>query len=363
MRCSLPPGLRLTVRAARSLRERGVAACFVDDEVSDGVLVTPVADARGEGAELVTALDALTSVVARPIWQARHEPTSQAIQSVQRMRVMPEVSGSVAMQSLRIAVQELAGRVAGVAPVCGLVTDRHPADDLVGHSAAVAALAMRIAHAVGFTLDDVVATGLSASLHDIGLLLVPEEVRRASAAERSPGQHRRWEDHTLLGEALLRPLTADSPSLPVVALQHHEEQGGRVLRSMDAGASRMALVSEVVAVADRYERLVGGAPGEAPLSAASARHTVAAEAGARLNAEVVGRFLDLTPRWAAGTEVMLHGGGYEGTRAVVITPDPSAPDRPKVRAFLTPGGAIDPFDLDLADAPDVGLSAVDQVAA
>ena len=106
-----------------------------------------------------------------------------------------------------------------------------------------------------------------------------------------------------------------APALPIVAAEHHEEQSGggyprgmtggnRILRNANSPIARIALVSEIVAIADRYERLISGAPGEAPLSAAAARHVVAGEAGPKLNAEVVGRFVDLMPRYPVGTEVI-----------------------------------------------------------
>lgn len=367
-------GLRLSARAIRSLSERGVAACFIDDAASSGVEISPVIDGQGDDGAFVRALDALMGLAARPLWQARQEPTVQAIQSVHRLRAMPEVVGAAAMQALRVSIETMAERVTGDVPACGLVTDRHPADDLIGHSAAVAALAMRIATAVGFTREDVVVTGFAATLHDIGLLLVPDDIRRTPDAARNAGQQRRWEDHTLLGEALLRPLSAESPSLAVVALQHHEEQAGRgyphgltggnrILRSTDSSAPRIALVSEVVAVADCYERLVSGSPGVRPLSPATARHILAREAGSRLNAEVVARLLDLTPRWPAGVEVILHGGRYEGIRAIVVKPYPDNRDSPLVRVFATPSGAIESFEVDLAASPDLALSAADAVAA
>lgn len=367
-------GLRLTERSVRSLQGCGVAACFIDDAASAGVTIRPVIDATGGHSSLVGSIEAVAGLLDRPLWQARQQPTGQAIETALQLRPMAPALRSDAMRSLRDAVDALASSVAGGAPAWGLVTDRHPTDDLVGHSAAVVAMALRLAHAVGFSREDVLATGLAAALHDFGLLMVPDDVRRLSVKERSAGQQRRWEDHTLLGEAIFRPLTLEAPALALVALQHHEEQGGRgfpngltggnrVLRSADSETPRIALVSEVIAVADRYERLVSGAPGEVPLSAAAARRVLATEAGARLNAEVVGRFLDLTPRWPAGVEVVLHGGAYEGARAVVIAPDPEGRDRPQVRLLAQPTGQVELTELNLAECPEVALSAVDEVVA
>jgi len=366
-------GMRLSPRTSRALREHGVAVGFIEDPACVGVDVRPLVDLTGADEPLARAMRDVCAIAMKAVSPLAQQPTTRALVALKDLRVVQTMDTTGATEALRSTVQGLVGRVQDADPASGFLTERQPTDDLLGHSVGVAAISIRLATELGFAHADVVWTGLAAVLHDIGLLMIPEEVRRTPVAQRTPGQQRRYEDHTILGEALLRPLDKRAPALPLVAVEHHEEQAGggypngltggnRILRSASAESPRITLVSEIVAVADRYERLVAGAPGEAPLSAAAARHMVASEAGARLNAEVVGRFVDLVPRYPLGTDVILHGGGHEGARAVVVQQG-SERDRPTVRVYAIPAGTVTATDVDLADEPGVSLVPSDVLAA
>lgn len=369
-------GLRLTARSARALREHGVAVAFIEDAVSVGLEVRPLVDLLGADVALARVLRDTCQIALRDVAPLLQQSTSRSVVMLRDARFVHAMDASGTMERLRMAIHDLVDRIRDADPASGFLTERPPGDDLYGHSVGVAALAVRLGAELGFSHGDLAWTGLAAITRDLGLLMVPDEVRRTPAALRTPGQQRRYEDHTILGEALLRPLDRRGPAFPVVAAEHHEEQSGggyprgltggnRVLRSSNAtgsGAPRMALVSEIIAVADRYERLVSGAPGEPPVSAAIARHIVAREAGAKLNAEVVARFVDLVPRYPVGSEVVLHGGAYEGARAVIVEQGEER-DRPIVRVYETPEGAVIPTDMSLADEPVVSLAPVDALIA
>lgn len=362
-------GMRLTARSARALREHGVTHAFIEDAASVGLDVRPVVDLAGADENLARAMRDMCAIATREAGALAQQPTSRAVVALKEVRFVPMMDTSGTMEAVRGAVHNLVDRVRDADPSSGFLTERQVTDDLYGHSIGVAAIAVRLAADLGFAHGDLVWTGLAAITHDIGLLLVPEEVRRTPVAHRSAGQQRRYEDHTILGEALLRPLERRGPAFPLVAAEHHEEQSGggyprgitggnRILRSTNTEVPRLALVSEIVAIADRYERLVSGAPGEPAYSAAVARHIVADHAGARLNAEVVGRFLDLVPRYPIGTEVVLHGGSHEGAHAVVVKQSADR-DRPVVRVYETPGGPVTATDVALAEQPAVSLVAAD----
>lgn len=366
-------GMRLSVRSSRALREHGVAVGYIEDAACVGLDVRPLADLAGVDEGLVRAMRDACQIATAAVGPLVQQPTSRALVALKDMRVVQAMDTTGATEALRSAVLSLVDRAQDADASTGFLTNRQPTDDLLGHSVGVAAMSVRIAAELGFAHADLVWTGMAATLHDIGMLMVPEEVRRTPVAQRTPGQQRRYEDHTVLGEALLMSLDKRAPALPMVAGEHHEEQAGggyprnltggnRILRNASVETPQITLVSEIVAVADRYERLVSGAPGEAPLSAAAARHVVAEEAGARLNAEVVARFVDLVPRYPLGTEVILHGGGHEGSRAVVVQQG-SERDRPTVRIYATAAGTVTATDVDLADEPEVTLVPSDALAA
>ena len=178
----------------------------------------------------------------------------------------------------------------------------------------------------------------------------------------------RFEDHTVLGEALLTVLARSHAIVPVVAAEHHEAQDGSGFPRSLLGANRVfrvaerrevppiALASEVVAVADRYERLVSPAPSRAGLSPAEARYELSSEAGTKLNAEVVARFLDSFPALPLGTEVRVVGGEHDGSRAIVSRPSRDTRSRPVVRVYADRAGSTHtPVEVNLDIYRDVNV--------
>jgi HD-GYP domain-containing protein (c-di-GMP phosphodiesterase class II) len=362
-------GLALTARSVRALREYGAGVCFIQDAASAGVEMRPIVETLGEDGGLLRALQDAASVVWKFVEAPSRQSTPRAVEQLKDLRIIATLDATGATDALRTAAAGFAERASKASGDSGFLTERQSHDDLFGHTMGVTALVARLGADIGFQAIDLHDAVMATLTHDIGMLMVPEEIRRTPVAQRTPAQQRRYQDHTRLGEAIMRPLDRRSPAVPIVALEHHEEQSGgghpqgltggnRILRNTAAaGPPRISLISEVVAVADRYERLVSPAPGVPALPAAAARRILGAEAGPKLNAEVVGRFLDLLPQWPLGTEVVLHGGGHEGARAVVVELNPSQAERPVVRVFASPSGErITPVDLPLKNAPGVTLT-------
>ncbi len=389
-------GMALGARSTRALREHGVDLCFVEDDASAGLVTPPLVDTAGADAPVLRALRDAAALVWRFVEAPSRQSTTRAIEDLRGMRIIGALDSAGAIEALRAAAGGFVERVVTRDGSTGFLTDRQSTDDLFGHSLAVAALTVRLGADVGFQQRDLQTAALAALMHDIGLLMVPEAVRRTPPAQRTGGQQRRYEDHTVLGEAILQPLERREPALPVVAVEHHEEQGGggfphgliggnRVLRAArpagTAGGAgvrtaargtppptpqvrRISLISEIVAVADRYEGLISPAPGHQPLSPAAARRVLSSEAGSRLNAEVVGRFLDVLPQWPLGTDVVLKGGAHEGARAVVVGADAGQAERPRVRVYADRHGRrVPPTEVTLAAQPDVGLTPSEDAAA
>ncbi|MCA9855800.1 MAG: HD domain-containing protein, partial [Dehalococcoidia bacterium] len=219
-------GMRLTARSARALRELGVSVAFIEDAACVGLEVRPLIDLSGVDEGGLRALRDSCAIARDAVDPLSRMPTTRAIEALKEVRVIQKLDTSGAMEALRGAVHSMVDRVRDADPSTGFLTERQPVDDLFGHSVGVAALSIRLANELGFSHGDLVWTGMAGIFHDVGLLMVPEDVRRTPAAQRTPGQRRRYEDHTILGEALLKPLEKRAPALPIVAAEHHEEQSG-----------------------------------------------------------------------------------------------------------------------------------------
>ncbi len=361
-------GQPLSERMIRALQQRGVTTVYVDDLASAGVVLTAIAPdpvvstLHGLLGELTTRLQATVEPLV-------NQPTPKILEVLKaNTSAVATVRVTALLAELRAAAATLARACAQADGGSGYLTDRAPDDDLVGHSIQVAALTARIGATAGLMEDNLMGATYAALLHDVGLIFVPAEIRAAPERWSVP-ERMRYEDHTVLGEALLTSIARSHPVVPVVAAGHHEAQdgsgfprarqgGNRVLRGAEKQRSpdQIAIESEVVAIADRYERLVSPAPLRAGLSPAEARFSLSSEAGTRLNAEVVARFLDAFPALPLGTEVRVIGGEYDGSHALVTRPITAGQPRPLVRVYADRTGTTHtPMGIDLTRLRDVNV--------
>ena len=357
----------LSERVVRALQQRGVTTVYVDDLASAGIALTSIAADPAAG-NLQALMAELTMRLLGSVEPLASQPTPKIVEAL-RNNTSPiaTVRVTALLADLRAGAATLARACAEADGTSGYLTDRQPDDDLVGHSIQVAALTARIGAAVGLADDDLVAATYAALLHDLGLIFVPAEIRGAPERWSIP-QRMRFEDHTVLGEALLTVLARSHAIVPIVAAEHHEAQDGSGFPRSLLGANRVfrvaerrevppiALASEVVAVADRYERLVSPAPSRAGLSPAEARYELSSEAGTKLNAEVVARFLDSFPALPLGTEVRVVGGEHDGSRAIVSRPSRDTRSRPVVRVYADRAGSTHtPVEVNLDIYRDVNV--------
>ena len=357
----------LSERVVRALQQRGVTTVYVDDLASVGIALTSIAPSLAADT-LQQLMSELATRLQTSIEPLASQPTPKIVEAL-RNNTSPiaTVRVTALLADLRAGAATLARACADADGASGYLTDRPPDDDLVGHSIQVAALTARIGAAVGLADDDLVAATYAALLHDLGLIFVPAEIRGAPERWSIP-QRMRFEDHTVLGEALLSVLARSHAIVPVVAAEHHEAQDGSGFPRALLGANRVfrvaerrenppvALASEVVAVADRYERLVSPAPSRAGLSPAEARYELSSEAGTKLNAEVVARFLDSFPALPLGTEVRVVGGEHDGSRAIVSRPSRDTRSRPVVRVYADRAGFTHtPVEVNLDIYQDVNV--------
>jgi putative nucleotidyltransferase with HDIG domain len=147
-----------------------------------------------------------------------------------------------------------------VAPPLGEVAGLHAAaagaravvarDVHIGtHSHNVGELAARLSHRLGLPADEVELVRAAGNLHDIGKLLVPEDIllkpEELSAAERIV-----VERHSEIGFKMLEALGVEP--IATWVLHHHERWDGRGYPSGLAGPD-IPLASRILFVADAYD--------------------------------------------------------------------------------------------------------------
>ena len=120
------------------------------------------------------------------------------------------------------------------------------------HSQHVAAVAVTLAGALGFSREDVVLMELAALTHDLGKLSVPEEILE-KPGPLTPEEYAVMRQHTFYTYVILNESGAPSP-IPEWAAYHHERLDGNGY-PFHLDAARLDTGARLMAVADVFAAL------------------------------------------------------------------------------------------------------------
>jgi response regulator RpfG family c-di-GMP phosphodiesterase len=154
------------------------------------------------------------------------------------------------------------------------------------HGVRVARLSSILAHQMQLDQSYCAMLELATPLHDIGMLALPDSSKSEDVASR----REYFENHTLLGESILK---SDDHLLSIssqIARSHHEHFDGSGYPDRLIGDG-IPLGARIVAVADRFDDLLYGLHGNSALSADEAYKVIFDEYGRRFDPKVV-RSLD-----------------------------------------------------------------------
>lgn len=331
-------GTVLTGTMCTRLRELGVAAVWVDDELGEGIepLEALAPDTRDAAErDVVTTLEE-----AREALAAGQQLPSQAVERIR------DVAGAIARE------------VASLPEAVYALSEMRNADHYTHeHSVRVTTLGLLLAarhwKAHGWTdhcgrqrhdgiAQRMTQLGFGLLVHDIGKLAIPREVLdkpgRLDAEE--------WElvkRHPDLGAAMLSHTTTSMLAISVVRFHHERWDGAGYPRGLSG--RKISELARIAAVADVYDAVRS----ERPYKPARPPHVgwdvVREGAGSAFDPAIVQTFLRLVMPYPVGHELVLE----DGLTAVVAAVDPNRPYRPTVR-WRDDGGTLVEREVDLAPA-------------
>lgn len=126
-------------------------------------------------------------------------------------------------------------------------------DYIYHHSLNVCIISMIISAAHGYNEQQVIEIGMGGLLHDVGMLLLPKEIRTKQGGLSED----EWFDiqkHPILGLHLLEKVSHLPVSIPYVAYQTHERENGRGYPKQRS-ARLIHKFAKIVAIADIFEAL------------------------------------------------------------------------------------------------------------
>jgi putative nucleotidyltransferase with HDIG domain len=159
------------------------------------------------------------------------------------------------------------------------------------HATNVALLTMSLAEYLGFSGRPLETIGVAALLHDVGKMVIPDEILNKPGA-LDTDERTVMETHPLMG---LQYLTkqADVPSLALIAaMEHHLKYDGSGYPRINDNW-RPNIVSQMVSVADVFDALRSKRPYRDPVAQDKIISILRHESGKALNPELVEHFISM----------------------------------------------------------------------
>lgn len=222
--------------------------------------------------------------------------------------------------------------------------DRHSAAHVVN----VMVLALLLGQALGLKAPELHGLGISALLHDLGKVELPEHIAEPGAM-LSPDDMQRYREHVGLSVALGQRMGLPSDVLIAIA-QHHEMADGSGF-PLHLIADDMSLWGQILALVNRYDRLCNplhGEPAMTPHEAVASLYALRREC---FDVAVLAAFVRMMGVYPPGTLVQLVDDSF----ALVVNADPSHPLRPNVISYRADSAHGEVQLLRLAHRPDLGI--------
>jgi response regulator RpfG family c-di-GMP phosphodiesterase len=195
-------------------------------------------------------------------------------------------------QSLELRVQDLdrKNRASLINGVQTLVHALEAKDAYTsGHSTRVSRYATKTAVRLGFTDDALEHVRLGGELHDIGKIGTREAILN-KPGPLTPVEFEHVKEHSTLGEKILAPFLAQSPSVLRIVRSHHERIDGSGFPDA-LGGDAIPLEARIVAVVDAFDAMTTNRAYRPSLPVPAAIDELRRCSGRHFDAEVVDSFL------------------------------------------------------------------------
>jgi HD-GYP domain-containing protein (c-di-GMP phosphodiesterase class II) len=344
----LRKGTRVDAQYVDALERAGINAIYIDDEVSEGIEVRP-ALSEAKRAEATRRLERSLGTAART-GDGRLELSEQAVAEVASVAQLIANELALCGDDAVVALQDLAAADAYTmqhsidVAVLGLLVGRR----LMLDAGWVDYSAKRRYDRID---SRVVQLGLGLLLHDIGKLAVPAEILH-KPTRLDPAEWELMKQHPLAGLDMVASARLSAVA-QIVIRSHHERWDGSGYPDGLAGDT-IHQNARIAAVADVYDAITS----ERPYSAARPPHvgwqTIVGSAGTLFEDGVVTAFRRVVAPFPPGSEVALP----DGCRGIVVSVDPTPPERLVVRVAWAPDGSrLEPSEVDLGADDLLAVSA------
>ena len=260
-----------------------------------------------------------------------------------------EVFSTAKIEEIVLAILDDLLRDEGI--ILSLSNIRDVDDYTFTHSVNVCVLSLVTGIAMGYEKEKLLKLGIGAIMHDIGKILVAQEIlNKPGALDES--EYSEIKKHTELGyHILLRYPEIDKISLMVV-MDHHERFNGTGYPAGKQG-EEIHEFARIVAIADVYDALTSDRVYKKKIFPHEAIEYLISMGNHDFDYTIVKKFVQYVASYPIGTMVLLNS----GIKGIICGNDKNYPNRPKVKCMLDQNGKEMKYktELELIDHPSVTI--------
>lgn len=268
-------GVRLTEDFIKSLEARGVIGAYIEDDISNKIIVQEAitAELRAHAVKCIKDFDLETTI---------------------------NISKSIVDQLMN-----------SDSIMLDLIDLRTFDDYTYKHSVNVAVLSTMVAMGMNFKYDELTDLCLSALLHDIGKLQISDEILN-KPGRLTEEEYALVKTHPTIAYNIVKDRWDIAATTKIGILCHHEnvDGSGYPFGLKDSKIHRFA---RIIHVADVYDALTSKRPYKEAYTPADATELLMASCGTLFDRDVVEVFLGYVPIYPKGSTVILS----DGKRAIV----------------------------------------------
>lgn len=198
---------------------------------------------------------------------------------------------------------------------------------LYQHSLQVTIYSVAIAKELGYSYEDQRLIGIGALLHDVGKLVIPQEIL-GKPGKLTEEEFEEMKQHTRYGFDILRNLHSVSLLVAHCAFQHHERiDGSGYPRGLKG--NEIHPYAKIIGVADVFDAITSNRVYRSKKLPSEAIKVLEMSRGIGFEEEIVDALKRITVKYPNGVVVQLS----DGRRGVIARQNNDNPTKPYVRIF------------------------------
>ena len=269
--------------------------------------------------------------------QRAQQAFALAVKGTRDLLIRSAQSGRPVLQQARRVVQPVVDRIMkNEYSIVGLTALKDHDEYTYVHCVNVSVLSVRMGQLLGFSRQGLASLGVAALLHDLGKVAVPAEVRK-KPGRLSPEEWAQIHRHPLEGVKIISRMPGLSTMMldsMRVAFEHHMNMDQSGYPRIE-GATSLAVVSRVVAVADFFDAVTSHrAYRKRPMTSYEAVRLLLGPEARHFDPAALWVLLQTVGLYPAGSVLLTDSGN------LVLSVSPGASDlrRPHCRVLVRPDG-------------------------